>query len=467
MKTTPVKNFVVLFASISTSAFISATAQATLTPTLPRGEQIIQRSAQEICVIPKKLSSNQTADPSGAQSGAKYSESDKKNEVALCNTDINGSTQNTAVCGKTTSTNPSVEFFSVPTGMTPAQVEAKNCTLSKTEDPNDESSKVAKYKNSTSCSYTPSILSYYHVSRFFGNVNQVPVSVLRTMDMNRHQQVGKKTVAHLRATGKGGDLIVQTWQSLLNYLAKGSASAKKDVLMTDDFKQSYGALVKNPKGEAFYKEMFQGGANQVSRTANFRDRNPTFQLLKSANETRSFVGTQFNTANVQKILQMKNISDMIIMDTILSQEDRLGNIDFNLVYYFIENGQVKKEKKLKPEEIQAKGAVQVKDLMMNDNDCGVNRTNHFKAARLVESLRHVHPETYHQLQKLNSMLGTEETKLFFKRETMMTDSDYANFQANVKYVSTVLKQSCQNAKLKLDLDLDAHFANVSVNTSCE
>lgn len=444
---------------ISISFLLLTTANATLTPTLPRGEQIVQRSASEICVIPNRLG--------GANSGSKYTDNDKKNEIALCNTDINGSTQNTALCGKTTSTNPSLEFFSVPQGMTPAQVEAKNCVLSKQEDPNGELSKIAKYKNSTSCSYTPSLLSYYHVSRFFGHVNQVPVAVLRTVDMNRHITVGKKTMALIKAQGKSSDIIYMTWQSLLGFLSKGGSSSKKDVLMTDDFKQSYGALMKNAKGEEFYKEMFQGGKDQPTRTANFRDRNPTFQLLKVNGEARSFVNTQFNHANVQKILQMKNVSDMIIMDTILSQEDRLGNIDFNMVYYFLENGEVKKEKKLKPEEIQAKGAVLVKDLMMNDNDCGVNRVNHFKNAKLVESLRHAHPETYHQLQKLNLMLQTDETKLFFKRETMMTESDFATFKANVKYAATVLKQNCQNSKLKLDLDLDAHFANASVNTSCE
>ncbi len=436
-------------------ALFAIPALATMTPTLDRGEQIVSRSLSEVCIIPKKIE------------GGKYSEKDLKNEIALCQSDVNGKTQNVAICGKITSTNPGVEFFTVPTGMTAAQVETKNCEITKAEDPKNEFGKIAKYKNSTSCSYTPAILSYYHLSRYFGHVNQVPVSVLRTMDLKRHLQVGNKTLSLLKARGKSGDTIALTWGSLLNYLNKGSASPKKDNLFTDDLKQSYGALSKNPKKEEKYSEMFHGGANQQSRAINFRDRSPTFKLLKTAAPAKTFLATTFNTTTLQKLVQMKNVADMVVLDTILSQEDRFGNLHFTEVYYYSENGSIQKSSSLTPEEIQNKKALKIKEMMMKDNDCGVNRENHLKAARLVEGLRHINPETYSQLQKLNSSLATEEAKTFFKRETMMTENDYANFRSNVNYAASVLKKACQNQSLKLDLDLDAHFANGVLSTSCE
>jgi hypothetical protein len=429
--------------------------QATMTPNLERGEQIIQRSLNEVCIIPKKITSG------------KYNDKDTKNEIALCQSDINGSTQNIAVCGKTSSTNPGVEFFQPPTGMTPVQVEAKNCVLSKTEDPKGELTKVAKYKNSTSCSYTPAIISYYHISRFLGHVNQVPVSVLRTMDMKRHISIGNKTRSYLSAKGMTGDTIYATWGSLLMYLNKGAASAKKDQLMTDDLKQSYGALSKNPRNEEKYAEMFHGGANQTSRAINFRDRSPTFKLIRSSDSLKSFLPAKFDAASVQKMVQMKNVADMVVMDTILSQEDRFGNLHFSEVYYYLENGSVQKSSSLKPEEIKAKNAVKVKEMMMKDNDCGVNRTNHLREARLVEAMNHISPETYQQLQKLNGMLATDQAKTFFKRETMMTENDFANLRANVNYAATILKNSCKKGSLKLDLDLDSHFANKALTTSCD
>ena len=49
----------------------------------------------------------------------------------------------------------------------------------------------AKYKLSTSCSYTPSLLAYYHLSRVLGNIVNVPVAVVRTLDLDRHKAVAQ------------------------------------------------------------------------------------------------------------------------------------------------------------------------------------------------------------------------------------------------------------------------------------
>lgn len=444
------------FTSVAlTAAMTTQAAFATMTPNLPRGEKIVQRSNNEVCIIPQKIA------------GGKYTEKDIKNEIALCDSDVNGATQNIAICGKTTSTNPGVEFFTIPTGMTAAQVEAKNCILGKTEDPKNEFNKVAKYKNSTSCSYTPAILSYYHLSRYLGHVNQVPVAVLRTMDLKRHIQVGNKTMAYLKSKGQAGDTIGLTWGSLLKFLNQGAASQKKDVLFTDDIQQTYGALSKNPKNEEKYSELYNGGATQDVRAVNFRDKNPVYKMLKSGDSTKSFIGGSMDQTGLQKFVQMKNVADMIVLDTVLSQEDRFGNLHFTEVYYYIENNQVMKESSMKPEEIAAKKAIKVKELMMKDNDCGVNRTNHLKNARLLEGIRHINPETYSQLQKLNLSLATEEAKTFFRRETMMTEKDFELFRTNVAYAAGTLKKNCQSSSLKLDLDLDSQYANKPLTVSCE
>ncbi len=461
-------------------ALLATAAMATLTPNLPRGTQLVQRSANEVCVVPKKLA------------GGEYSKKDLEMEINLCNLDVNGASANTGICGKTASTNPGVEFFRVPKGMTAAALEAKDCEISadttqklkaqdikanglpkgatSEKDVDDgayEAKKLAKYKLSTSCSYTPAILGYYHVSRALGGLNQVPPAVLRTMDIKRHLQVGNETMAKLRASGEASDVIGLTWGSLLKFLNAGASSSKKDVLMTDDFQQSYGALQANPTKEEKYSELYNGGSDQNIRAQNFRDKNVIYSKLKKSASIRDIVSTNWTTENVQLLQQMKNVADMILMDTMLSQEDRFGNVHFTMDYYYMKDGNVKRESKMSAEDVKNLRAVRVKNMMMKDNDCGVNRTNHLKVNKLLAGLAHFNPETYHKLLQLNTSLATEDTRLFFRRETMMNESDFAQFKANVGYAVSTLQTACKKGALKLDLDLDGHFASAKQNTSCE
>ena len=139
---------------------------AALNTSTPRGEQIIKipvanSSQAEICVIPKKYPN------------AVYSGKDLQREQELCGL---VAVQPVALCPKLKSTNPAVEFFSLPEGASASQIESKMCS-------NEASKKLAKYKGSISCSYTPSLLAYYHISRILGNVVQVPPVVIRTMNL--------------------------------------------------------------------------------------------------------------------------------------------------------------------------------------------------------------------------------------------------------------------------------------------
>ncbi len=427
---------------------LAPAAMATLTPTLPRGEQIIPRSANEICVIPSKLA------------GGQYSEKDRKNELKLCSYDIHGAAANVAACGKTVSTNPAVEFYSIPAGMTAAQVEARSCDVA-------ESKKLTKYKLSTSCSYTPSILGYYHVSRFLGDINQVPVAVLRTMDTEKHISIGKKVIAELSAKKQGQALIAQTWGSLISFLSPGSTSPKRDLLMSDDKQQSFGALQKNPTKEEKYSEMFFGGADQALRAVNFRDKSPIYQLLRSSRPANILVSNRFEAGNLQKLIQMRDVADMILLDTLMNQSDRFGNVHYKEEYFYVEGNDVKHVDELTAQDITAKGAVKAKVMMMKDNDCGLNRPNHLKNAGLLAGLAHFNPETYHKLLQLNQALASDSIKSFMKKETMMNDTDYASLKANAAFAASTLQNACRAGKLQLDLDVDGHFAGAATNTSCD
>jgi hypothetical protein len=113
------------------------------------------------------------------------------------------------------------------------------------------------------------------------------------------------------------------------------------------------------------------------------------------------------------------------------------------------------------------GAVQIKKLLLKDNDCGVAKQNIAKQAGLAERIAHIDPRTYLLLLHLDAVADLAETKEFFAREMVFTANDYANVRKNLKELATKLYQACLRGGLKLDLDLQAHFSNQPVKAqSC-
>ena len=429
---------------LSAACLAPGFARATLSTQLQRGEKTVDVPVAgrnpEVCVIPKHFA------------GGEYSDRDSKVEAKLCDIDEH---TNAAVCPKLNSTNPGLDFYSLPQGSTPDQVEAAHCDTAGAK-------KIAKYKLSSSCSYTPSILGYYHVSRLLGGIGDVPPAVLRTFDLKNHIALGRKALA---AT-KSGSLIHQTWAGLMAQLTAGNKARRKDVLLTDDFAQSYGALSENPRKESFYKEFFNGGRNNVARARNFRDNNPIVRMLARKTDISSLVRRDFTTENVQKMVQLKDAADLIVIDTLMNQQDRFGNIHYFMTYYYRDandpnpdgSARLKTKKNLTPEEAAQLGAVQVKTMLLKDNDCGVAKDNIARQAGLADRIAHIDPGTYRGILHFDAIADSADTKEFFIRELAFTDDDYASIRKNLKDLAAKLHQACAKGRLKLDLDLQAHFS---------
>jgi hypothetical protein len=420
-------------------------ANATLSADPQRGEKIVEipvpgRKA-EVCVIPRHFSN------------AEYSDKDLKAEGQLCSIDVN---TNAAVCPKLNSTNPGLDIHALPQGSTPKQVEAAKCN-------SPDAKKIAKYKLSTSCSYTASILGYYHVSRILGGVGNVPPAVLRTFDLQKQIALGHLALSET----KPASLIHQTWAGLMAQLTAGANASRRDLLLTDDFSQSYGALSVNPTKEAFYREFFNGGANNVARAINFRDKNPTVAMLARNTDIGTLVSRNFTAENVQRMQQLKDAADLIVIDTLMNQQDRFGNIHYVETYYYFDpkdpnadgSSKLKSSRKLTPEEATQLGAVKVKALLLKDNDCGVAKQNVAKQANLVDRVAHIDPSTYRRVLQLDSLADSADTKTFFVRGLVFTQNDYASVRKNLKDLATKLHQACLQGRLKPDLDMQAYFSD--------
>ena len=450
-----------------------------------RGTQTMTYAKNEVCVIPRKFPNIDAK----KQAQSNYSNKDLESELELCRMDMYAQTpvdKNTAtsyaigLCPKLHNTNPGLELYEIPVGQTKQSLENKICDM-----PSDQrdGSKLAKYKISTSCSYTPSILAYYHVSRIMGDILKVPPVVLRTMDAETYKAVpqkGKKTLS------KGG-VIAATWKKVIEQLNNPTTDKRGPYLFTTDYQQTFGGLMKNAKGEADWLEISNdAGGEQIARGQAFMKEQVYLDLINQ-NLATQIVSTTFDQATAQRVRLMGDAADMLVMDFILRQEDRFNNIAYKLeVTGVTKNAQgaldiksmdVKKAdvpEELAKTQLEFKtkygiSGVPVRRIMLKDNDCGVAvegpvaRTGIAEKLKMLESLRHLKKSTYDQLQRFNIYLSHATTanyaKDFFIKETMMTEKDYAQFALNTKRLAEGMKALCNTGKLHLDLQLETHFSN--------
>ena len=285
----------------------------------------------------------------------------------------------------------------------------------------------------THFTYSPSILGYYHLSRFL-DAGHVEPAIVRTMDLASH-----KPLADLGKAKAIGSNNRKQWTEL-RALDDAHSNPR---LYTQDGKQLYGALQANPTGEQSYPHLSDlGGAAAFAASSEFArltDGSPLKLNYKDGNG-------KLNQAAVQQIVQVRDLSDMVLMDFIMSQADRFsGNMHSEKVYLWVENGVLKSEsKKSDP----AKAAEQLKQIpseavlvnrmIMKDNDAGLISGNSAKTNHLLEKISHMDSKTYDRLLDLQKELQKPEVAQWYQTELLFTPADFNTMKNNVDQAVAIL-----------------------------
>lgn len=406
----------------------------------------------EICVIPKHLPFAQYRGKDGAK--------DIADEKRLASYDFYkaGTAESgvVATVPKRTSTSAAVDVYEIAAGTSrPQDLTASFCLgVEKT------GKCVAKFKqtdNKFTTTSTAAILGYYHVSRALGDICEIKPAVLRTMDIEQH----KKVVRLASEMGVHGT-IAKSWGLFSGYYANPKGSGVAGDLFTSDFTQIYGALLENTTGEENYSEWLNAGTSLSSTRA--------FQRMADSRSATSILGSNsFTQSNVQALVAMRDMSEMILLDYLLAQSDRLtgGNISNYSLAYYLDGAKVKSVKASKAADIPP-GAPQVtvKKLTIKDTDAGLLNSNVFEQKGYLSQIHHLHPGTYDGLQTLAQKWTTDPAvKQFFKRECTFSNSQLARFEKYLLNAATVLKGRKDAGTLHLDLDLDDYFQSASSETS--
>lgn len=449
----------------------------------------------EICVLPEIPSIGDFT----------HSKKDKKNDAKLCALDHY---EANAVCEKLWSSFPAVEYFKIKTGELKADLE-KQC--SQRAGQKTPLKKLAKYKYGTSCSRTSSILGYYQIARILG-ISHVPNTVIRTMDKDYHLKRAAEG-ARKAARPNRSELIAQTWRGLKSTLNKDPRDKRRGrYLLSQDSEHSYGALAGNPTGELFYGRPFYHGAGSDTGVKRFASRSVAYKDLKRSSSVSELITSDITSNNFQRIQQMKDASEIIILDTLFAQRDRIGNLHFYDYFIFSKDGiklstkkmkiLIKDELSLAPEykekvdvisakysgssksSKKAKRAAQLKlvseyltatygqnahakRIIMKDNDCGFKGGNTWKSLKLVEKIRHINQNTYNQVLALQDFIKNDPTaENYLKVELTMFDEEVKTFKDNLNYIATSLKSNCDSGKLKADLNIKNHFNGTNTDLIC-
>jgi hypothetical protein len=428
--------------------------------------------------------------------GALYSKKDKEKEVELCA--VNFYDDSIALCPKEKSTSPGTYIYSLKETKLSQSAAENNCSAT-----DDQAEKVGKFKQTmnqkdTSGTYSGASLLYYHLSRFLKTNFAVPVAVYRTMDKDEHySRVSKK--------GKGKSMNLAGWVAMRSAETNPSTYSERSRLFTSDLKQIYGAML-SKKGERygtyFYGTRESGWANQykdlkvappfggIKTDSSLADAIQAGISLgkKSSTITKEIAGTP---SNEQMVSWMQDMSEIAVMDYILSQQDRVGNIDYIWAWAYTEGNELKyknlsgdekkysrekmaKAKLTAPAELTGKNPILIQRTILNDNDAGGldQYTNFTKKFKLLQEIRHLNAGFYLKIQSLSKDLNTDGELAHYIHSTFgMAEIDYKSMVTNAKLAADILKASCKNRSLRFDLDTEDYITSggkvSEVQVDCE
>ncbi|MCB0361758.1 MAG: hypothetical protein KDD35_03515 [Bdellovibrionales bacterium] len=450
-----------------------------LCPFRGAGSQEIQlsspRGIKEVCRILPPI-------PHGS-----YSEKDQKKAQDLCSIDFYDDSK-VALCPKTWSTSPATMVYQISEkGLRQLEYESRsNCGGAKAGHETLAKFKQSMNQKGTSGTYSPSSLLYYHFSRFFNMTLDVPVAVYRSMDRFSHfERVTKKS--HQKSMGKSAQNRAG-WKWLYQAELNPTIYIPKSDLFVEGDEQIFGVLLKG-SGTRYGLEI-NGIRSKWGEVQNLEfQETPAFLALRSGQpleqaiqdglaqglkNRRMKLAMGGDVSVFQMALWMKELSEIVLLDYIFNQQDRIGNIDYKWRTYWVgEDGKAFHKKINSSLPRTAFGRVEslakvdgvrsylVQKTSINDNDAGGRGPGHrggsyvnfAKKTRMLENVRHIDPETYKKLIQLNLDFESRgEIYQYLEREFRLDPKDIKSIVSNTSQAAHVLRQACADGLLHFDLD---------------
>lgn len=418
--------------------------------------------------------------------GGIYRDEDSAAERALCAIDIHDRSH--AICPKVFSTSPGASIYRL-TGARydgdPRAFEREMCPRGK-RIPADAhtgwtSVKMSVNTRQSSATFANAAWVYYHLSRYFDTAVHVPPAVMRTFDrqayLDRVARPGEE-----RSSGSAALAMNHAgWTALAGAARDPSSYSPADELLTADRTQLYGALLR-AQGQRYGEEMNgsrrsgwgEGQSRDFQQTAPFialaTDKPLVDAVAEGLRRGWRAQAIPASTARVQVVYWMRDLVDITLLDHLLSQQDRVGNIDFTRHWLVVDGGRVRSVPatgRQAPPELAARRPVLVQRTELGDNDAGVRTSyaNFTRRTGMLAAIRHVPPHAYRRLVALAQDLD-ERGPLHEHLRTSygLSAPEFAQLVANTRDAAHTLRANCRAGRLRFDLDPDAFFRDGRTET---
>lgn len=420
--------------------------------------------------------------------GAVYSDKDLATEAEFCAIDLYAPT--VALCPKTWSTSPGMIVYDISGGPYAGDREgfARNACAQGKDAKQQAVDDIAKFKptmnaKGTSGTFSASPLLYYHLSRYLESDVGVPPAVWRSMDRALHLAEVARPGLALSGHSHSSDMNLAGWTVLVEADQTPEAYSPTSDLYTGDGAALYGVMLRSP-GDRYNSEVNGTRKSGWGKGQNldFQETAP-FLALRSARPLAEAVAEGTATALKdpqikrdmgeevdprQVVFWMHDLANIVLLDFIFSQQDRVGNIDYVAHWMWVENGEIRTRKAKshgKETDPLPEGAVRIKRSHLNDNDAGarVEYANYAKSTRMLEGMRHFPASTYAKLMALNADLQAGGPLHAYLHDSFgLSAAQFDQIVTNTALSAGILSDSCRRGDLVFDVDPETFFLAGSV-----
>lgn len=428
--------------------------------------------------------------------GGSYSDRDRAEERRLCSIDLWA--PSVALCPKTWSTSPGTLIYDVSSGQyanDAARFEREACARGGRARA-AAAGELARHKQTintvdSSATFSTASLLYYHLSRYFDTTVNVPVAVYRSIDKDVHLARVTEPGYRLTAGKSSLRMIHAGWTALKDGEGNPASYTPTDELFTPDRSSIYGILILT-EGDRYGSEIngtresgWGAGQNlDFQNTAPFlalRSDKPIAAAIREGLEEARLNPTLdrdlgSDVADAQMLFWMKELTEIVLLDFIFGQQDRVGNIDYTRAWYWVDDGQVRGRAATGttvPSDLQGRPPILLKRTWLNDNDAGGKATyvDFAEKTQMLEKIRHMGGETYGRLLALDrDFASAGPLYSYFRNSFGLTQRQLGLMVRHTAHAASILRESCRNGELRFDLDPEQFLIDGSgreVALSCE
>ncbi|MEP4149508.1 MAG: hypothetical protein ABJL54_19980 [Halioglobus sp.] len=400
-----------------------------------------------------------------------FSPEDLAEQAAFCAIDL--SADDVAICPKTWSTSPGAVIYAV----TDTQWQGRTAEFERTAcAPGGHArelatAQLAVFKNSlngreTSGTFSPSPLLYYHFSRLLQTKLHVPVAVRVEFPLAAYRpNVIKSGLAFTESSRR--KMLHAGWQEMHGAAVAPADYSHRRELFTADNQRLWGVLLLQ-SGKRYGPEVngtrasgWGDGQNlDFQRTAAFlalRSELPLNEAIRygvaeARKDEAMAAKLSAQVSPVQVARWMEEVTELVILDYLLKQQDRIGNIDYLWRWHWVEQGQLVTS----ATEPEGKSAVKLRMTALNDNDAGVRSgyANYAARTNMLQDWHHMNYDLYQSVQRLaEDFAASGPVATAVRNRYRLSSREAEGIIKRGVEIASQLRVKCKAGGLRFDLSL--------------